>query len=167
MNYRLVIAAVTAAAATAVTITPASAAPPARIAVKTDWGIVSVPVVKPPKAGKCVGVTAKVDVRNAANAPDGGINIGIVDDFGNLIAYSEWSSFADVNGKKDVTQSKPNGVYSQPMVACSKAGTWTDPYRPGVTVPLVAVKPKESYTFTVVTSWDHNSEGDADYAFKK
>lgn len=150
-----------------ITTTSLQAAPPSRVSVKTDWGIISVPVVKPPKAGKCVGVTAKVDVRNAANVPRGGVNMGIVDDFGNLIAYSEWSSFVDAGGKLDVTQTKPNGVYSQPMVACAKATTWTDPYRPNVTLPLVPVKKKESYTFTVITSWNRDFEGDAGYTFKK
>lgn len=155
------------AASTCVSVAPANAAPPQRVSIKTDWGIISVPVVKAPKPGKCVKVNVKVDVRNAANAPRGGVNMGIVDDFENLIAYSEWSSFVEVNGQKDLTQTKPNGVYTQPMTACAKSGTWADPYRAGVTVPLIATKAKESYVFTVITSFERLEEGDVDYAWKK
>ena len=137
------------------------------MSVKTDWGIVSIPIVKEPKRGKCVGVSARVNVRNSANVPTGGINMGIVDDFGNLIAYSEWTSFIEANGKKDLSKSKSNGIYIQPMVACGKPGIWTDPYRPNVTVPLVSVKSRESYTFTIIASFNRDFQGDADYVFKK
>ena len=167
MKARLTLALALAATTLAVATLPALAAPSSRVSVKTDWGIITVPVVKAPKPGKCVRVSAKVDVRNSANVPQGGINMGIADDFGNLVAYTEWSSFVNVNGQKDLSQSKPNGVYRQPMVACAKATTWTDPYRPNVTLPLVPVEKKESYTFTVITSFDRNFEGDGEYRFKK
>jgi hypothetical protein len=163
LKFRLSVAVLTAVVAFSV-MTPANAYGREH-SLKTGWGYISVPIVKAPKQGRCVDVSAKVDVRNAAKVPRGGINIGIIDDFDNVIAYSEWSNFPEVKGKLDTTRTKPNGVYIQRMTACAKPSTWTDPYQAGRTLQLTAVT-GNFYTFTAISKLDRIPQGESIYIFQ-
>lgn len=155
------------AAFVSVGIAPANAAPAQRVSIKTDWGIVSVPVVKAPKSGKCVNIKVKIDVKNAANVPDGGINVLIIDDFDNIVALTKWGKWELVDGKVDFAKPKPNGIYTETMTPCAKPGVWVNPTRTDDTAPLVAAKAKESYVLSIVETWERILAGEADYVWKK
>jgi hypothetical protein len=104
---------------------------------KTSWGYLSAKQVKSPKSGQCVSVPTVLDIRNVAFMPAPISVIGVLDDFGNFIAYEEIM-------KSDMT----NGKTVRQLRVCSTAHTWTHPSG-NRGVQLQPFKKGESYSLTL------------------